>query len=116
MILDMAPTAHRIDWVKVQHRAKLAGAFALTFAAGGWVASIRSQEASLPYLQRAAIQQERLQEIAGPNPIAAIKCERRKSAAAEVVADQAVAISNFTAVPKQLLAAIPDCPTAKAKR
>lgn len=110
MILSVDAKTRIVDWSKLNRRLPLIGSHIIALAVGGWIVSIRAQEASLPYLQRAALQQEATKAIAGPNPIAAIKCERHKSAVAEAVADQAVAISNFTAVSEKLLETIPDCP------
>lgn len=102
----------RIDWLCVQRVFYYALAFMAVFAAGGWLTSIRVQESTLPYKNRATAHYEDVQRVAGPNPVATIKCLRHRGDVGEAVADQAVAVSNFSAVPDQLLEAIPDCPAA----
>lgn len=104
------PHQFRINWVCVQTAFNYAIAFAAVFAAGGWLVSIRVQEASKPYQDRQAMAYEQVQKVAGPNPVASIKCERKRADTAVRVADQAVEVSNFAAVPDKLLQAIPACP------
>lgn len=85
----------------------------ISFALGGWVVSIRVQEASLPYKNRATKQFEQVQSEAGPNPLATVKCLKRESAAAKTVARQGIAAATTDEdVPVPSLAQIPNCPNA----
>jgi hypothetical protein len=110
MITETRKPAIRINWLCVQRAFFHAIAFGFTFAAGGWMVSIRDDAARLPYLERATVQNEHVQAVAGPNPLAAIKCLKRQSAAAASVAGQAV-VSNYDAdVSVPSLSQIPNCP------
>jgi len=106
-ILEKRPLA--IDWVCVQRGVYFACAFALTFAAGGWLVSIRVEEQNQPYLLKATHQFEQVQKVAGPNPVATIKCERRRGDVAETVAAKAKA-DVLIGAPSADLNSIPDCP------
>jgi hypothetical protein len=110
---SMEKPGFHINWTWLLKLAKQGGALAFAFALGGWIVSIRAQEASLPYKERSTVQLETIHKEVGKNPIATIKCERNRADVAEAVADQAVAVSNFAAVPNKLLDVIPDCPAAK---
>ena len=98
-----------VDWICVQRVVYLGCAFALTFAAGGWLVSIRVQEQNQPYLLKATHQFEQVQKVAGPNPVATIKCERRRGDVAEHVAEKAKS-DVFIGAPSADLNTIPDCP------
>lgn len=105
--------AHRFDWRCIQRNFYWIMALLFAFAAGGWLTSIRVQEQNLPYLKRSTNRFEQVQRVAGPNPEAAIKCERRRGDVAESVATDAI-ISALTAGATDApdLNRIPDCPPA----
>lgn len=113
-ILDK--TAFRVNWVVLQQRARIFGIVAISFAAGGWVASIRDEASTIPYKDRSTAQLEQVKKVAGANPVAAVKCLKRQSAVAVGVANQAVANSYGDNVPIPSLTAIPDCPTPKTAK
>ena len=101
-----------IDWHCVQKLVKQGGALAFAFAMGGRLVSIRAEEGQLAYRAAATQKFERVQAVAGPNPVAQVKCLTKKADKAEQVAEDAVAVSSFQAVPEAALGAIPDCPPA----
>lgn len=113
MVFSVSPETRLVDWVKLCWAAKSLSKYAIVFALGGWMVSIRAQESQLPYMQRATHQAEKIQQAAGPDPLKTIECERRRGAKAEVVAEQAVKISENRIVPRKLLDQIPDCPPPK---
>lgn len=113
-ILDR--TKFGLDWGAVFHRTRQFAAYVIVFAIGGWVTAIRDQSADLPYKDRQTIRQEQLQKVAGPNPLATVKCLTRKSAVATKVAKQAVKAATAdddTPVPN--VGQIPNCPTPPAQ-
>lgn len=105
-------TSH-IDWMRIRRVSHLTGLVVVAFAAGGWWHSIKYQEAQRPYEVRATHQLEQLKEITGPNPIAAINCQRRAIALTKTIAAQAITVARAqdpdAALPS--LAAVPSCPT-----
>lgn len=107
-----------INWIRVLDMAKKGGALAMAFALGGWVVSIRAQEARQPYLQRSAVQLEQVKKITGANPVANVKCLKRQGAVATDVAAQAVAVAedNNGYPPLPDLNRIPFCPPAPAAK
>jgi hypothetical protein len=107
----MEPHGLRIDWRCVQKAFRYALGFGFAFALGGWVVSIRVQEASLAYKNQATHQLEAIHKAVGPNPVAEINCERKKSAVAIGVAAKlaVIAKADDPAVPIPSLAAIPHC-------
>ena len=102
-----------IDWVSVKRQAKMIGFGMGMFALGGWVVSIRAQEASLPYKEASTHQLETLKRTAGPNPGKTIDCLTKKADKAEDVAVKAVQCANDLSAPVPSLAAIPDCPVKR---
>lgn len=109
-MISVEPGKRLVDWSKLNRRLPIIASHVIAFAVGGWAVSIRAQEAELPYKDRATHKLERLQAVAGPNPLATINCERRRGTVAEVVAVQAVRLSSYQAVSGDLLDKIPDCP------
>ena len=110
MMTETSKPAVRVNWLCVQRIFFFAIAFGFTFAAGGWMVSMRDDAARLPYLERSTHEAERVKDKVGPNPLATIDCLKRKSAVASSVAGQAV-VSNYNAdVPVPSLTQIPNCP------
>lgn len=99
----------KIDWLTVQRLARRYGVVAFAFAAGGWVASIRDDASQIPYQKRSTNNLEQVQAVAGPNPVATVKCLHRKADKAEDVAAEAV-VSSVTDAPAPNLGTIPVCP------
>lgn len=104
-------TSFNLDWVNVLRRVKQVGAYAIVFALGGWVARINDGAADIPYKTSATAHYEQVEKVAGPNPVAKIKCLTVKSAIATSVAKQAVsaATADNNAPPVPNLAQIPNC-------
>lgn len=107
-----------INWVRVLDLVKKGGALAMAFALGGWIVSIRAQEARQPYLERSTAQLEQVKKITGANPVAAVKCLKRQGAVATDVAAQAVAVAEDSGgyPPLPDLNKIPYCPPAPASK
>lgn len=109
-MISVEPDKRIIDWSKLNRRLPLVGSHLFVLAFGGWLVSIRAQEASLPYKERAAHEVEQVKAQTGQTPLAAIKCEQHKSDVAVEMLDQAVAISNMNKLPDKLLTEVPECP------
>lgn len=98
-----------IDWVWILHALARVGWAAFFFALGGWVVSIRVQEATLPYKEQAASRYERLERATGGNPAKALAMAKDCLKKSNTVANQAI-ISNYNpAVPVPKIADVP-CP------
>jgi hypothetical protein len=80
-LLSVDPKFRRIDWINLCRLTKLVGSYAFAVALGGWVVSIRANEASLPYKNRSTAQLEVIHQEVGANPVAQIRCDRRVAAA-----------------------------------
>lgn len=105
----------RIDWVLVQSFLKKWGPVAFAFALGGWVASARDDASQIPYLKRSTSHFEAVQAVAGPNPVATVKCLHKKADKAEDVATHAVESSILDA-PAPNLGSIPECPPVPGEK
>lgn len=99
---------HRIDWICVQRAFLLTMGFFFAFAAGGWLVSIRVQEASLAYKNRSTAQLEVIHKEVGSNPVAQIQCDRKVAAAvATVLKEKNADTTPVSALPVQV------CPPPK---
>ncbi len=112
--IALAKRGIHVNWIKVQKWFQITTFAGFFFAAGGWFKSIDVKEQSLPYRDRATHQLENLQrKVGSKDPGKIINCLHRKADVAEAVAEQAIRVSNFSAMPEKALGAIPDCPHPK---
>lgn len=102
-----------LPWRRIAKTVRTLGIAAISFAAGGWVVSIRDQAAQLPYLERTTAHHEQEQRVLGGNPMALVRCERRRTRIAEKTAVQAVLAAEIANVPVPALTEVPpECPPA----
>jgi hypothetical protein len=106
-----------LPWRRIAGTVRMLGIIAISFAAGGWLVSIRDQAAQLPYLERTAANHEHEQKVLGANPVALVKCERRRVRIAESNALQAVQAAQAANVPLPNLADVPPpCPPVQVPK
>lgn len=92
-----------IDWGQACKWTKELGKLAFAFALGGWVVSIRAQEATIPYKDRSTVQLEQIHKAVGANPVQQIQCDRKVAAAvAEVVKSKAADDTAVSELPVQV--------------
>lgn len=78
-------------------------------AMGAWAMSIHDQAARIPYQKKATAAFERVERVAGKDPVATVRCLHRKADVAEDVA-QTAKHDDFIGAPSADLNKIPDCP------
>lgn len=113
-VIDQKPK-FRVDWTRVLHWMPAFAVAVFSFAAGGWVVSIRDQAESIPYKNRAAAHYEQVQKVTGTNALAQVNCLTKKGKVAEAVAGQAIVAAVLPDAPLPNLATIPTCPLPPKK-